>query len=70
MASNEYVTAAEAQEMLGVSKPRMAEILGSEPGAGILKWERSRVDGRVKLIRRADVEALAVEAPGRSKNAA
>jgi hypothetical protein len=56
---SEYVSVAEAQEMLGVSKTRMAEMLRN----GELQWERNPVDRRGKIVRRADVEALARKAP-------
>lgn len=52
---SEYISAAEAREMLGVSKPRMAEMLKN----GTLKWEPNPLDRRGKVVRRADVEALA-----------
>jgi hypothetical protein len=55
----EYVSVAEAQEMLGVSKTRMAEMLRN----GELKWERNPVDRRGKIVRRADVEALMRKMP-------
>jgi hypothetical protein len=58
MTESEYVSVAEAREILGVSKPRMAEILKK----GLLAWEPNPVDERGKLIRRADVEALAAKA--------
>jgi DNA-binding MarR family transcriptional regulator len=55
---SEYVSVAEAREILGVSKPRMAEILKK----GLLAWEPNPVDERGKLIRRTDVEELAAKA--------
>jgi len=51
----EYVTIAEARDILGVSKPRMAELLR----AGTLMAEENPLDKRSKLVKRADVEALA-----------
>lgn len=64
MSDSEYISAKEAQEMLGVSKPRMAEMLEKRE----LNWEPNPVDRRGKIIRRAEVEALAAKLP--SKNAA
>ena len=58
MTGSEYVSVAEAREILGVSKPRMAEILKK----GLLAWEPNPVDERGKLILRTDVEALAAKA--------
>jgi hypothetical protein len=58
MAESEYISVAEAREMLGVSEPKMAKMLRD----GMLKWERNPLDMRGKLIRRADVEALAAHA--------
>ena len=51
----EYVTIAEARAILGVSKPRMAELLRE----GALIAEENPLDKRSKLVKRADVEALA-----------
>jgi excisionase family DNA binding protein len=63
---SEYVTVAEAREILGVSKPHMTALLKR----GVLKAEPSEVDRRVKRILRADVEALARKTPKRGKDAA
>lgn len=51
----EYVTVTEARLMLGVSKGKMSEWLAD----GTLAWVESPYNKRAKLIRRADVEALA-----------
>lgn len=53
--AEEYVTAREAGEILGVSKVKMAQLIKD----GVLAAHDSVLDKRVKLIRRADVEALA-----------
>jgi excisionase family DNA binding protein len=63
---SEYVTVAEAREMLGVSKPHMTDLLKR----GVLHAEPDVIDRRVKKIRRADVEALARTTPKRGKDAA
>ncbi len=54
MRDSEFVSVAEAQEIIGVSRPIMAKMLKD----GRLTWERSPVDGRVKLIKRVDVDRL------------
>jgi hypothetical protein len=54
-----YVSVAEAREMLGVSEPRIAQLLKE----GVLKWERNPVDRRGKIILRRDVDALAAKLP-------
>lgn len=59
----EYVTVAEAQAILGVSKPHMTALIKR----GVLSAEPDTVDRRVKKIRRADVEALARTTPKRGK---
>jgi DNA-binding MarR family transcriptional regulator len=72
MASGEYMSVAEARELLGISRPRMTELLArferGEPGG--LAWERNPLDERGKLLKRSDVEALAAKAGKASKNAA
>lgn len=57
MDADEYLTVGEAREHLGVSKPKMARLIAD----GVLPTETSSLDKRVKLIRRADVEALRVK---------
>jgi hypothetical protein len=52
--SDELISVAEAREILGVSKPRMAELLKT----GVLKWERNPLDRRGKVVRVADVDEL------------
>lgn len=52
--SDETMTAREAQEYLGISNRKMAQMLDK----GILAFERDPLDQRVKLIPRAEVEAL------------
>ena len=58
MTQSEYISVAEARELLGVSKTRIAEMVRK----GELVWEPNPVDRRGKLLRRADVEALAAKA--------
>ncbi len=64
---SEYISVAEARQMLGVSATRMAEMLKH----GELIAEPNPVDRRGKLVKRADVEALArkVGRLGKSKPA-
>jgi hypothetical protein len=52
---SEYISVAEAREILGVSPTRMAEMLKR----GELSSEPNPVDRRGKLIKRADVLVLA-----------
>jgi hypothetical protein len=59
MENTEYISVADAMEMLGISKSRIADMLRG----GELHWERNPVDRRGKLLRRADVEALARKLP-------
>jgi hypothetical protein len=54
----ELMTAEEARALLDVSSVRMAALLKK----GVLSWERSPLDGRVKLVKRSEVEALARKA--------
>jgi hypothetical protein len=60
----EYITIAEARTILGVSKPRMADLLRE----GALVAEENPLDKRSKLVKRADVEALARRAGRLGKN--
>ncbi len=55
MASRETMTVGEARDYLGISKKKMAALIGS----GELVTEPDPLDKRVKLVRRASVEALA-----------
>ena len=50
----EFVTVTEAMTRLGVSKQKMADLIRD----GAVKTEGSPLDKRVKLVRRADVDAL------------
>ena len=63
MATSEYISVAEARDLLGVSRTRIAEMVKR----GELTWEPNPVDRRGKLLLRAQVEALAAKA---GKNAA
>lgn len=49
----ERMSVLEARKLLGVSASKMTELLSS-----VLAWESDPLDRRVKLIRRADLEAL------------
>lgn len=55
----EYLTAAEAQHVLGVSKRKMADLIRR----GDLPSEPNPFDRRSKLVRRADVETLKAKMP-------
>lgn len=61
MSKTEFVSVAEAREILGVSEPKMARMLAD----GTLKWEPNPVDRRGKIIRRRDVEMLTARMPAR-----
>ena len=50
----EWMTASEARAMLGIGRAKMAKWLEDK----VLASEKSRFDGRVTLVRRADVEQL------------
>jgi excisionase family DNA binding protein len=60
MAQSEYLTVAEAQELLGVTGRKMADLLKR----GDLPSEVNPFDRRSKLVRRADVEKLLAKMPG------
>jgi hypothetical protein len=64
---SEYITVAEAREILSVSKAKMSELL--KPG-GLLQAKPHPIDKRSKVLRRADVEALAAQLPKPKKEAA
>ena len=55
MAEGKKITVAEARDILRISPANMARLIK----AGTLKTEPSPIDGRVKLVLLADVEALA-----------
>jgi hypothetical protein len=52
--TDEFVTVGEARDLLGISKPKMTQLLRE----GILTATTSPLDKRVKLVRAADVEIL------------
>lgn len=54
-AAEDYVTVREAQELLGVSKVKMTQLIHD----GVVQTYESVLDKRVKLVRRTDVERLA-----------
>lgn len=55
---SEFISVAEAREILGISPTRMADLLKQ----GTLNAEQNPLDRRGKLLKRADVEALAWKA--------
>ena len=61
MNASEYVTVAEARDMLGVTKRRIAEMIED----GTLPSEPNPFDKRSKLIKRSDVEELLRKRPGK-----
>jgi len=50
----DLITAAEAQQLLGVSRPKMGKLLKD----GIIRHFPNPIDKRVKLVSRAEVLAL------------
>ena len=67
MGESEYITVAEARDILGVSDPKIARMIRE----GKLTAEENPVDKRSKIIRRAEVLALAAKIPPKpTKNAA
>jgi hypothetical protein len=64
---------ADAQRYLGVSKKKITTLLASAEGVeepGKLTWTRDPLDGRSKLVRRAEVEALAARSAKKEAAAA
>jgi excisionase family DNA binding protein len=61
----DYLTVAEAQELLGVTKRKIAQLIED----GLLPTEPNPFDKRSKLIRRADVEALQAKQPAKKRAA-
>jgi hypothetical protein len=59
MAPSEYVSVAEARHILGVSEPKIAQMIRD----GLLPWEPNPVDKRGKIIKREVVEAIAAKLP-------
>lgn len=59
---SEWITVAEAREVLGVSKPKMAQLLKE---GRFLHAEENPVDKRSKLLRRDEVEAFRRRLPGK-----
>lgn len=51
---DDYITVAQAREMLGVSRVKIAAMIKS----GAIVTVPDPFDARVKLVKRADVEAL------------
>jgi hypothetical protein len=52
-----YITVGQAREMLGISAPKMAQLIKD----GVLPVRVDALDKRVKLVRLADVERLAAQ---------
>ncbi len=55
MATHDLMTTAEAQAYLRIGNKKMAKLLRED----VLSWSKDPLDGRRRLVRRADVEALA-----------
>ena len=53
---SEYMTAKEAQQELGISNRKMTDLLAGEKP--ILPWVPDKLDKRIKLVRKSDVEDL------------
>ncbi len=57
---DEYMTTADAMRELGIGNKKMARLLDAglkgEPNG--LPWSPDPLDGRIKRVKRADVEAL------------
>jgi excisionase family DNA binding protein len=66
MTEREYMTVAEAQEYLEVTKVKISQLIAK----GLLPTEPNPFDGRSKLVRRADVEALKAKQPARKRTPA
>jgi len=56
-----YITVGEARELLGISRPKMAQLLKD----GVLVVRPDALDKRVKWIRRGEVERLIANSPKR-----
>jgi helix-turn-helix protein len=54
MPGDDLLTLAQARKLLGVSRPKMVQLITT----GALHVEKDPLDARVKAIRRAEVEAL------------
>jgi excisionase family DNA binding protein len=54
MAEEEYLSVAEAMEYLGIGNKKMAKLLKE----GALPWQLDPLDGRSKLVKRSDADAL------------
>jgi hypothetical protein len=57
---DESLTTAEVMRELGVRNKKMARLLklGEQGQAGGLPWTPDPLDGRIKRVKRADMEAL------------
>ncbi len=55
MTGEQLMTVAEATHFLGIGNKKMAKLLKE----GTLPWQPDPLDGRSKLVKRADVEQLA-----------
>jgi hypothetical protein len=52
-----YITVGQARELLGISAPKMAQLIKD----GVLPVRADALDKRIKLVSRAAVEALAAQ---------
>jgi excisionase family DNA binding protein len=66
MATRDLMTTAEAAAYLRIGNKKMAKLLRE----GVLTWEPDPLDGRRRLVRRADVEALAARSTKKQAQAA
>lgn len=63
--NEEWVTAEQARQLLGIGRHKLAALLAS----GILSYQESTLDKRVKLVKREDVTRLQEERKILSKRA-
>jgi excisionase family DNA binding protein len=52
--AEEYISVTQARELLGVSRPKIARMIRE----GMLTTVPDQWDGRIKLIKRSEVEAI------------
>jgi hypothetical protein len=57
VSDNKYMSVGEARELLGVSEPKIAQMIKDHE----IPWEINPLDKRSKLLDRAFVEALAAK---------
>ncbi len=61
MANSEYINLTEAREILGVSRMTMTHMVQR----GNVASEPNPVDRRSRIVKRAEIEAMAAKAPGK-----